>query len=119
MRLFSRSISQPVEPNDNSPEEAAPGTVGPPSAVPGDPSGFAFVESSDPGWVPPTILPSAWSGWPADWGTSWANDPTVGALTDVAWMCVDYNASTLSTMPPYLVNAAPSLEADWLNNPDP
>jgi HK97 family phage portal protein len=29
------------------------------------------------------------------------------------------NASVLSTMTPYLVNAAPSLTADWLRNPDP
>jgi HK97 family phage portal protein len=42
-----------------------------------------------------------------------------GSLTDTAWMCVDLNASLLSTMPPYLVNAAPSLNAGWLVNPDP
>jgi HK97 family phage portal protein len=43
----------------------------------------------------------------------------VEALTDTAWMCLDLNASALGTMPPYLVNAAPSLSADWINNPDP
>jgi HK97 family phage portal protein len=31
---------------------------------------------------------------------------------------VDLNASVLSTMTPYLVNAAPTLSADWLRNPD-
>ena len=40
-------------------------------------------------------------------------------LTDTAWMCLDLNANQLSTMPPYLKNAAPTLIADWLNNPDP
>jgi len=40
-------------------------------------------------------------------------------LTDIAWACVDLNASLLSTMPPYLVNAAPTLDAGWMTNPDP
>jgi HK97 family phage portal protein len=34
-------------------------------------------------------------------------------------MCLDLNSSVLSTMPPYLVGAKPSLNADWLTNPDP
>jgi HK97 family phage portal protein len=34
-------------------------------------------------------------------------------------MCIDLNASLLSSMPPYLVDARTSLSADWLNNPDP
>jgi HK97 family phage portal protein len=41
------------------------------------------------------------------------------ALTDTAWTCVDLNASVLASMPPYLVDAAPSLSAGWLVNPDP
>ena len=40
-------------------------------------------------------------------------------LTGTAWTCLDLNASVLSTMPPYLVDAAPSLSADWLDNPQP
>ena len=43
----------------------------------------------------------------------------VQSLTDTAWTCVDLNASLLSTMPPYLVNAAPTLDAGWLVNPEP
>jgi HK97 family phage portal protein len=43
----------------------------------------------------------------------------MSSLTDTAWMCLDLNSSVLSTMPPYLVGAAPSLNADWLVNPDP
>ena len=34
-------------------------------------------------------------------------------------MCIDFNTSVLASMPPYLVNAAPTLSADWLRNPDP
>jgi HK97 family phage portal protein len=43
----------------------------------------------------------------------------VQSVTDTAWACLDSNSSILSTMPPYLVGAAGSLAADWLNNPDP
>jgi HK97 family phage portal protein len=34
-------------------------------------------------------------------------------------MCLDLNASILSTMPPYLVGASPNLDSSWLLNPDP
>lgn len=34
-------------------------------------------------------------------------------------MCLDLNTAIMSTMPAYLVGAAPSLSADWLVNPDP
>ena len=37
----------------------------------------------------------------------------------MAWMCLDLNTWVLSSMPAYLVNAAPSLDAGWLTNPDP
>ena len=50
----------------------------------------------------------AWSGWPADWNTpSWHGH--TASLTDIAWKCLDLNASLLATMPPYLVDAAPTL----------
>src|SRR5262245_32320659 len=125
MRLFTRSIrpvpdnDDPIVPNANDPASVPPSTVGPDQlVVPGDPN-MVTVTGESGSWVPPSIVPSAWSGWPADWGTSWANDPTVSCLTDVAWMCIDYNSSLLATMPPYLVNAVPSLQATWLANPDP
>jgi HK97 family phage portal protein len=41
------------------------------------------------------------------------------ATDGTAWACLDKNANALSTMPPYLVGAAPSLNADWLTNPHP
>jgi len=120
-----RSIRPPddITPNPNDPASVPPSTVGPDQLVtPGDPDGVQI----DPGvpWSPlPRIIPSAWSGWPADWWppfwggggtTAWAQQ-----LTDTAWMCVDLNASILSTMPPYLVGAAVSLDQGWMQNPDP
>ena len=46
-------------------------------------------------------------GLAGDWNTpSWHGH--TASLTDIAWACLDLNASLLATMPPYLVNAAPS-----------
>ena len=119
-RIFTRAIrppEPPETPNANDPVTAAPGTVGPPDVNPGDPSGFEVTGESS-SWFPPSIVPSAWSGWPADWATpNWGG--AVQTLADTAWMCIDLNSSLLSTMPPYLVGAAPSLSSDWLNNPQP
>jgi HK97 family phage portal protein len=118
MGLFNRSIQPPDVPNDNDPAANPPATVGPPTATPGDPHGVT-LEGDDGSWVPPRIVPSAWSGWPGDWAPPLWNSGLVAPLTDTAWMCVDFNANQLSTMPPYLKGAAPTLSADWLNNPNP
>jgi HK97 family phage portal protein len=65
---------------------------------------------------PPRAQP--WAGWPADWTTpNWFGQ--LETLTDIAWACLDLNSSVAASMPPYLVNAAPSLDAGWLINPDP
>jgi HK97 family phage portal protein len=116
---FSRSIRPPDElPNGNDPATVAPGTVGPPTLTPGDPHGLTLDPLAAPPSSPPTITPSAWSGWPADWWPpNWGGQ--TARLTDTAWTCVDLNANLLSTMPPYIVDAAPSLDAGWLENPDP
>lgn len=122
MPLFTRAIRPPPDeiPNGNDPVTAAPGTVGPPNVNPGDPNGVELVGTGAAWSAPPTIVPSAWSGWPADWWPPvWNGQGHVNNLTDTAWMCLDLNASVLSTMPPYLVDAAPSLSADWLTNPEP
>jgi HK97 family phage portal protein len=119
--LFTRAIRPPDPeiPNSNDPASVPPATVGPPSAAPGDPHGVAVTGASAPPWTPPIIRPSAWSGWPAEWNTPNWSGTSLNTLTDTAWMCLDLNSSVLSTMPPYLVGAAPSLNADWLTNPDP
>jgi HK97 family phage portal protein len=77
------------------------------------------VEGESPPWQPPPrIVASGWSGWPADWNTpNWWN--TTQTPADTAWMCIDKTSRALSTMPPYLVDGAPTLAADWLNNPNP
>jgi len=118
-RLLTRSIRPPdITPNPNDPADVPPATVGPPSAVPGDPNGIEIEQDDRYAASPPRIIPSAWSGWPADWWPpNWNGHGQ--RLTDTAWICVDLNASILATMPPYLVDAAPTLDTDWLRNPDP
>ena len=104
--LFTRSIRPPddVTPNPNPPGVAAPGTVGPPNVRPGRPG-----RDRDRSRRSATThrrrrsIPSAWSGWPADWVPVWGGHHQ--SLTDTAWMCLDLNTQALSTMPPYLVDA--------------
>jgi HK97 family phage portal protein len=110
-----------LRPNGNDPADVPPATVGPDVAVPGDPDGIDVVTLGQP--VPLRLgppPPSPWSGWPADWATSWdMGADHLANLSDVAWACLDLVADELAAMPPYLVNAAPSLDAAWLVNPDP
>jgi HK97 family phage portal protein len=117
--LLLRSIQPSDEtPNDNTPAEAFPNTVGPPDVNPGDPHGVV-VAATEPQYSPPppSIVASAWSGWPAEWQTpAWGK---VNDLSDTAWACIDANARALATMPPYLVDAAPTVDAGWLVNPNP
>jgi HK97 family phage portal protein len=110
---------RPTTPNDTVPPESNPGTVGPPDARAGDPEGVVFPDSVAAPPNPPSIIrPSTWSGWPDTWDTPnwWGHLET---LSDVAWSCIDLNASILASMPPYLVGASANLPDDWLDNPDP
>ena len=118
--MDERALRPPSEPNANTPEEAAPGTVGPPTATAGDPDGVG-VDFSATGPQPPRVMrPAAWDGWPGDpWNTPNWRGMAVETLADTAWFCLDLNSSLLATMPPYLIGAADSLPVDWLNNPDP
>jgi HK97 family phage portal protein len=110
-----------VTPNDTFPPESDPGTVGvADTVIPGDPHGVEIVDGPAivGGGGRSIIRPSPWSGWPAEWATpNWYGRASL--LTDTAWTCLDSNSSILSTMPPYFVGAAPTLNADWINNPDP
>ena len=119
-RVEARALRppDPVEPNDNTPAEAAPGTVGPPDVNPGDPNGLV-LEDDGPGTPrrgPPRAMP--WSGWPAEWATpDWGH---VETLVDTAWMCLDLNASIIATMPPYATTDDGLVPSPvWLENPDP
>ena len=117
-RCEAAEYPPPVEiPNDNDPADVPPATVGPPEAEPGDPHGVV-VEPGAPAIPPPRVMPSAWSGWPADWTPGWGNSQ-LNALTDTAWACLDLNSSLLATMPPYLVGASPALDTGWMRNPQP
>ena len=95
-----------------------PASVGPDQLVnPGDPDGVEVPtrgHHSPPAGdravavvgCPSVVVPPLWGN-------------HARSLTDTAWTCVDLNASLLATMPPYLVNAAPTLDAGWLRNPEP
>ena len=118
--LLHRSIRppDPVTPNDNDPPPS-PGTVGPPSAAPGDPNGIELVASAAAPPNPPiVVLASAWSGWPAEW---WPPDwNRVTALSrDRLGLRRLQRPQPRRRSRPYLVNAAPTLDAGWLLNPDP
>ena len=116
-RVEERSFDE--VPNGNDPATHPPATVGE-TYRPGDPHGLEIIQADGPPPRGPTrFSASPWSGWPAEWAT-----PIMGGdyedLVDTAWMCLDLNASVISTMPPYVLRgdgltAAPS----WMANPDP
>ena len=114
MGLFQRSL----HPNENDPATVPPATVGPPAYVPGEVGAIDFI---DEGPAPPRNLPpraAPWSGWPAEWNTPGYGH--LGTLVDTAWMCVDLNASIMSTMPPYVTQGGRVTQApSWMANPDP
>jgi len=114
MGLFTRSL----RPNDNDPLDVPPATVGPPAYVPGEAGALEFVDEGPP---PPRMGPPSsapWSGWPAEWNTpAWGQ---FNSLVDTAWLCIDLNASIISTMPPYATQGGSVTTAPtWLANPDP
>jgi HK97 family phage portal protein len=102
------------------PNANPPSSVGPPGYEPGDPNGVEFEPA--PGGVNTRfahILPSPWSGWPAEWATP-AFNQAAGPLVDTAWACLDLNASILSAMPVYRTRSGKVIDpATWMTNPDP
>jgi HK97 family phage portal protein len=117
--LLSRAIQPPpddITPNPN-PPGVPPASVGPPDAQPGDPHGVVLDVTSPPVPPPPRVMPSAWSGWPAEWWAAW--DGHTEELTDTAWACLDLNASVLASMPPYTIPVDPAADTGWLANPNP
>lgn len=111
---------RPTIPNGN--PDVAPSSVGADVYDAGDPMGFEVVDAGDPAAFGATqIVPSPWSGWPADWATPrWNGSNRLEELVDVAWNALDLNASILSTMPAYLIRSGQITEPrSWLLNPDP
>ena len=101
------------------PNHAGTSTAG---YTPGDPEGVT-VETPDPVEVRslPPVMMSPWSGWPAEWSTpQWNMNSRFNELIDVAWMCLDLNASVLSTMPVYRTRGGQMIDpTTWMANPDP
>src|SRR5262245_4210338 len=89
---------------------------------PGDPDGVT-VDTPNPVEARslPVVAPSPWSGWPAEWSTpAFSMNSRFNELIDVAWMCLDYNASILSTMPVYRTRNGQMIDpVTWMSNPDP
>jgi HK97 family phage portal protein len=118
--LFGRPNHAGVQPNAN-PSPADPPTVAAPDYTPGDPDGvevqFAAVEPRQM----PSISPSPWSGWPAEWSTpAWDWNSRFNSLVDIAWTCVDRSATVLSAMPVYRTRTGRVMEpTSWMINPDP
>ncbi len=111
-RLFSTPNHEGIVPNSNGPQVWSPG----------DPEGVT-VETPEPVELRsfPVVMPSPWSGWPAEWSTpSFNMNSRFNELIDVAWMCLDLNASVLSTMPVYRTRGGRTVDpVSWMGNPDP
>ena len=113
--LFNR------DPGGITPNANPPSSVGP-DWNPGDPDGVEVNMPPNPeARSLPTILPSPWSGWPANWSVpNWDFGSKYNELVDVAWACLDLNASVLSAMPVYRTRSGRVVEPDtWMTNPDP
>ena len=98
----------------------------PPSSVgsgqgDGDPHGFEVEGEETQSRALPAWHPSPWAGWPAEWSTpNWDMGSRFNELVDVAWRCLDINASVLSAMPVYRTSGGRIVESSsWMVNPDP
>ena len=105
-------------PNANPP--STPSTVGAGEAD-GDPHGVEIVGDPVESRSLPSFYPSPWAGWPDTWSTpNWDMGSRFNELVDVAWTCLDKNASALSTMPVYRTREGRVIApASWMVNPDP
>jgi phage portal protein BeeE len=99
-----------------------PNHAGTAGYAPGDPEGVT-IETPDPVEFRslPIVSPSPWDGWPAEWSTPAFNmNSRFNELVDVAWMCLDLNASVLATMPVYRTRGGRMIDpTTWMSNPDP
>jgi HK97 family phage portal protein len=96
-----------------------PDSVGPQSN-PGDPDGVIFEGEDTFSGERAAVWPSPWDGWPAEWNVPNWDNGQLESLVDVAWACVDLNASVLSTMPVYRLRGGEIIDPlSWMLNPDP
>jgi HK97 family phage portal protein len=107
-------------PNSN-PAGVPPASVAVPDYTPGDPDGVEFEGDRVTFRALPLPQPSAWDGWPEDWGVPlWDFSSRFNELIDIAWACLDLNASVLSTMPVYRTRNGEVIDPmTWMTNPDP
>jgi HK97 family phage portal protein len=119
--FWSRLFGSPsgITPNANPP--GVPATVGGGDWTPGDPDGLEFDNTVTYSRSLPIPVPSPWDGWPASWNVpQWDFGSKFNELVDVAWACLDLNASVLSAMPVYRTRGGQVIEpATWMHNPDP
>ena len=98
-----------------------PNANGPAVVNPGDPDMVDVTELNAPmeNRALPWIQPSTWSGYPETWAAPTWNQH-LGKLIDVAWACIDLNASVLAAMPVYRMRGGRVIEpTEWMSNPDP
>lgn len=102
------------------PNENPSSTVGPRSSA-GDPEGLVLEGEETYSGELAAIHPSPWAGWPADWNVpNWGFGGHFNNLVDTAWMCIDLNASVLSSMPVFRTRDKKIIESpSWMTNPDP
>jgi phage portal protein BeeE len=101
-------------PNANPPASVGAGTSS------GDPDGVVIEASEVEARGLPVFHPPPWSGWPSNWSTQWDFGSRFNELVDVAWTCLDKNASVLSAMPVYrTAGGQVASPASWMLNPDP
>ncbi|MPZ14276.1 MAG: phage portal protein [Chloroflexi bacterium] len=104
--------------------ESDPDSIGGNVYSPGDPEGVDLSSFADVGLEEsrslPSLQPSPWDGWPADWNLPNWHGSRFNELIDIAWACLDINASVLSTMPVIRQRAGTVLSPKtWMANPDP
>lgn len=87
----------------------------------GDPEGVVVDIQPTEYRALPRVLPSPWAGWPNEWAVpEWDFGSRYNELVDVAWMCLDRNASALSAMPVYKTRDGQIVPPEeWMTNPDP
>lgn len=102
-----------------------PNENGPADYNPGDPDmvDITALRDAPEGRSLPWIQPSAWSGYPDSWSTPTyqsQQQSQLKNLIDVAWACIDLNASVLATMPVYRMRDGRIIDSvSWMANPDP
>ncbi len=97
-----------------------------PSAPAGDVMGAeSYVTSGSVVTAAPTPVAQPWSGWPAEWGTSWQSRQSWSSRISTVFSCVRVNSLAIATMTPVLLRGRFPLPRgaegwrSWLQNPQP